>query len=170
MTAREATRTRPRRETEARSFASAGLSGLTPLVLAALALAGVIVSSYLTYTHFADKSIVCAGFGQCDYVNSSDYAKLAGVPVALLGLMAYATMFVVALLWRFRPQEDLWPVAFWGLALAGAGYAAYLTYVEVAVLKAICVWCVVSAVILTATLLIATVHVLLAPLRASNGR
>jgi uncharacterized membrane protein len=61
------------------------------LAAAALALAGLAVSGYLTYIHYAGIAPVCAGGGgACERVQSSHYAELAGVPVALLGLVGYA--------------------------------------------------------------------------------
>lgn len=132
-----------------------------PYVLACLSLAGLGVSGYLTYSHYADSTIVCAGLGQCDYVNSSDYAKLASIPVALLGMFAYGALLGAAVAWVRKPSDDVWPVAFWGLALAGAGYAGYLTYVELAVLKAICIWCVVSAIMLVSTLVLSSAYLFL---------
>jgi uncharacterized membrane protein len=127
-----------------------------PLVLIALGLAGSGLGAYLTIAHFGDTPLVCGGVGDCGYVQSSEYAGVGGVPVSALGLLLYVTMTAVAGAWvRFRNVEWL-PVAYWGLALAGAGYAAYLTYVEIFLLQAICVWCVVSAVLLGLSLLFAT--------------
>ncbi len=129
---------------------------LVPYALALLAVAGLGISSYLTVAHWGDKAIVCGGLGQCDYVNSSEYATIGGVPVALFGAGLYLAMLGAALLWARLPEDERWPVVYWGLALAGAGYAAYLTYVELGVIHAICVWCVVSATILTVSLITAT--------------
>lgn len=135
---------------------------LVPFALAGLAIFGIGISGYLAATHYADKPIVCGGLGQCDYVNSSEYASVAGIPVSLLGVAMYSGLFAAAALWALRPGSDFWPVAYWGMALAGAGYAGYLTYVELEVLRAICVWCVVSAVVLALSLLISTAYLLLA--------
>jgi uncharacterized membrane protein len=114
------------------------------------------VSSYLTLTHWQGTPISCAGVGDCNYVNSSSYASLGGVPVSGFGAALYAGLLVTALLWWWRPEDVRPSVAYWGLALAGFGYAGYLTYVELYVLDAICVWCVVSATILTLSLALST--------------
>ena len=134
-----------------------------PVVLGVLAAAGLGVSSYLTATHWGDKEIACAGVGDCNYVNSSAYATIGDVPVSLLGVLLYLGLLGSALAWALRPGDDRVPVLYWGLAVAGVGYAAYLTYVELFVIEAICVWCVVSAVILTSSLLVATAHLLVEP-------
>jgi uncharacterized membrane protein len=123
-----------------------------PLALSTLAAAGVGISSYLTIVHYGKKEIACAGLGQCDYVNSSQYASVLGIPVSVLGLLMYGALLAAALAWLARPRSETLPVVYWGLALAGAGYAGYLTYIELAVLHAICIWCVASAIVLATSL------------------
>ena len=134
-----------------------------PLALTGLALAGLGVSSYLSYTHLGKKTIVCGGLGECDLVNSSDYAYIGGIPVSFLGLALYGALLGAAVLWALDQQDERRPILYWGLALTGAGYAGYLTYVELEILHAICVWCVVSAIILTLSLVLSTAHLLWAP-------
>lgn len=134
-----------------------------PLALTGLALGGVGVSSYLSYTHLGKKTIVCGGLGECDLVNSSDYAYIGGIPVSFLGLALYGALLGAAVLWAMDQQDERRPILYWGLALTGAGYAGYLTYVELEILHAICVWCVVSAIILTLSLVLSTAHLLWAP-------
>lgn len=136
------------------------LSRSLPWLLAALAATGLGISVYLTVAHWAKRTIVCGGFGQCDYVNSSDYAHIGDIPVSLLGVAMYVGLLAAAVIWALRPGDDLRRVAYWGLALAGAGYAAYLTYVELAVLYAVCVWCIASATILALSLAMSTVSLL----------
>lgn len=118
-------------------------------VTVALAAAGLGVATYLTVVHFGDQPIACNGVGDCEYVNSSEYAKLAGIPVALLGAAAYATMLLAAALAWLRRDPVLLVLA-WGVALASFAFSAYLTYIELRVLDAICVYCVASAAIVTA--------------------
>jgi uncharacterized membrane protein len=134
-----------------------------PLGFAALAIVGLGISGYLTATHYADKTIVCGGLGECDYVNSSKYASVAGIPVSVLGILAYAGLLGTAAVWALKPRSEIWPVAYWGMALAGAGYAGYLTYVELEILHAICVWCVVSAIVLTTSLILSTAYLVWGP-------
>ncbi len=118
---------------------------------ALLAIAGVCIATYLTVVHYADQPIVCSSIGDCELVNSSKYASLAGVPVALLGAGAYASMLLLmAGSWIRRSPELL--LAAWGIALASFGFSMYLTYIELQVLDAICIYCVGSASIATALL------------------
>ena len=116
---------------------------------ALLALGGIGIALYLTVVHFADQPIVCSSIGDCELVNSSEYAKLGGLPVAALGAAAYATMFALAAYALLR-GEALALAALWGVAAASFGFSMYLTYVELFVLDAICVWCVASATVATA--------------------
>lgn len=114
-----------------------------------LTVAGMGIATYLTFVHYADQPIVCGSIGDCELVNSSTYASLAGLPVALLGAGAYASMLLlIAGAWLRRSPELL--LAAWGVALASFGFSMYLTYIELRVLDAICVYCVASASITTA--------------------
>jgi len=129
-----------------------------PALLLVLAVVGLGISSYLTYTHWAHASVACGGLGSCNAVNNSDYAEVAGIPVAFLGALSYLALIASALAWLWwRPSGLAWPVMFfWGLSLVGALYSAYLTYVELFVLEEICVYCVASACIILASFLIST--------------
>ena len=140
-----------------------------PLLLAALAGWGLAVRAYLTITHWGGTPLACAGVGDCEYVNSSPYATLAGVPVSGLGGLLYAGLVLSALAWWWRPVDPRLPVVYWGIALAGFGYAGYLTYVELYVLDAVCVWCMTSAAILTLSLALSTAALLRAPAEPVAG-
>ena len=107
-------------------------------VSAAVAGLGLAIAAYLVYVHYSGGEPVCAIAHGCAIVQSSRYASLAGVPLALLGLLGYAAL-LVALATDRRDAAAL-------VALTGAGFSGWLTYVEVAILDAICVWCVASAV------------------------
>ena len=109
------------------------------------ALLGLAVSAYLTYIHYAGIEPICAASGGCEKVQSSSYADVAGVPVALLGLIGYTAILVAVLL----PGETARLAASW-MALVGFGFSLYLTYLELFEINAICQWCVGSAVIMTA--------------------
>ena len=107
----------------------------------AVALAGLGIATYLTVVHYAGGSPVCAISHGCETVQQSEYAKLAGVPVALLGALGYVAILTCLV---FDGERARTAAAF--LSLAGAGFSGWLTYVEVAELQALCSWCVASAV------------------------
>jgi uncharacterized membrane protein len=111
--------------------------------IAALGVLGAAIAGYLTWVHFAELQPYCVGGGGgCERVQSSPYAKLAGVPVAAIGLAGYVAVLASLAL------ADRSVTAFIGLV--GAGFSAYLTYVELVVIDAVCQWCVASAVVMTA--------------------
>jgi uncharacterized membrane protein len=115
--------------------------------IAGVALLGLAIAGYLTYVHYRGIHVLCLAHGGCETVQSSDYAKLAGVPVALLGLIGYAGILVTLLL-----PVELGVAGGAVLAMIGFGFSAYLTYRELFTIKAICQWCVASAVLMTVLL------------------
>lgn len=135
------------------------------IAAAVLALAGIGVAGYLTWIHYADLEPICAGgSGGCEKVQTSDYAELAGVPVALLGLIGYG-----AILGSLALSGDLGRFAGAVMALAGFGFSAWLTYVELFEIDAICQWCVASAVIMSALALVTSLR-FAAPHQAESAR
>jgi uncharacterized membrane protein len=112
-------------------------------MIAGLALLGVAVASYLVYVHYADIAPVCTT-GGCEKVQSSDYAELLGIPVALLGLVG-----CLGILGSLAVPGESGRMLGAGLSLIGFGFSAYLTYLELFEIDAICQWCVASAVIMT---------------------
>jgi uncharacterized membrane protein len=109
-----------------------------------LALVGVGIAGYLTWVHYAGLQPFCVGGGGgCERVQSSRWAELAGVPVAVLGLAGY-----VLVLASLALPEDLGRFAAALLSLVGTGFSAWLTYVELAKIDALCQWCVASAVVM----------------------
>jgi len=109
------------------------------LVLSAL---GAAIAAYLTATHLAQVQVACAT-GGCETVQSSRYSELAGIPVAALGLGGYALLAASA-----ATRRELARALGAAAALGGLAFAAYLLYVQAAVLDAFCQWCLASDAIL----------------------
>jgi uncharacterized membrane protein len=130
------------------------------LALALLALAGLAVSGYLTYVHYAGIEPVSAGGGGCERVQTSKYAELAGIPVAVLGLVGYALILVAS---QLRGEAARMATAL--AALVGFGFSAYLTYLELFEIDAICHWCLASAVLMTVLAALAALRLVQAPQR-----
>jgi uncharacterized membrane protein len=112
---------------------------------AAVASIGLAIASYLTIVHYAGAAPACAIAHGCETVQHSSYAKVGGVPVALAGLAVY-----VALLATLLRDGENWRTATAFFALAGLGFSLWLTWVEVRILHAICIWCVGSALCMAA--------------------
>ena len=126
------------------------------MVLAGL---GLLDSAYLSYVKLINSKVFCGGSNQCETVNNSPYSEIAGIPIAYLGLGAYLVLGLL-LIWetrsRFLGQNG--PLIIFGLSLTGVIYSAYLTYIEIAVLHAICPYCVVSAIVITFIFIISIVR------------
>jgi uncharacterized membrane protein len=111
-----------------------------------LTLVGVGVASYLTYIHYAGIKPLCGrNGGGCEIVQTSEYSKLAGVPVALIGLIGYVAI-LASLLVPESENSRLTTVAF---AVVGFGFSVYLTYRELFSIHHLCEWCLSSAIIIT---------------------
>lgn len=126
--------------------------------VALVALAGVAVAGYLTYVHYQPDALICTSGGGCETVQDSSYAELAGIPVALLGLLGY-----VAILGSLVKDTETTRSATALLAIGGLGFSLWLTYVEIWELEAICIWCVGSAICMTLLAGLATTRLLRAP-------
>lgn len=116
-----------------------------------LTVAGLGVASYLTYVHYAGIKPVCTAGGSCLKVQTSVYSELAGVPVALMGLLGYVAIMSSLL----APEGETSRLATVALTVVGFGFSAYLTYRELFSIHAICEWCVSSAVILSVLMCLA---------------
>jgi uncharacterized membrane protein len=115
------------------------------ITMIALVTIGLGVASYLTYVHYAGIKPACTAGGSCAKVQTSIYSELAGVPVALIGLIGY----VVILGSLLAPENETTRFSTVGFTVVGFGFSAYLTYRELFSIHAICEWCVSSAVIMT---------------------
>jgi uncharacterized membrane protein len=129
---------------------AATAAGMTNRMLIALfALAGMLVSAYLTLYAFGLVGEIACGSGGCQIVQNSPWARFMGVPVALIGLAGYGMLFCAALIGlqpAFEGRRAVAAILLAG-AVGGAAFSAYLTYLEAFVIHAWCRWCVVSAVI-----------------------
>jgi uncharacterized membrane protein len=113
------------------------------IVLTAL---GIALASYLTYVHYSGTPPICSTKGNtCLQVQKSQYAELAGVSVALIGLIGYVLIMATLL----APESERMRFATTALTLGGFGFSLYLTYREVFTLHKICEECVTSAIFMT---------------------
>jgi uncharacterized membrane protein len=115
------------------------------ITLLVLAIIGLGIASYLTYVHYAGIKPACTAGESCTKVQTSVYSKLAGVPVALIGLLGYVAIVASLLV----PENETSRLATMSFTLIGFGFSAYLTYRELFSIHAICEWCASSAVIMT---------------------
>lgn len=115
-----------------------------------LAVIGVIDAVYLLIIKWTNNKALCLqGVGDCWSVNTSKYSEIAGIPISLLGIGAYLVILALLML---EDRGEFWknnsPMIIFGISLAGTLYSAYLTYVEIYVIRAICPFCVISAIMI----------------------
>jgi vitamin-K-epoxide reductase (warfarin-sensitive) len=124
------------------------------LAIAILAVLGIAVSSVSLDHHFRESKTSYCDFGQsfnCDIVNRSEYSSIAGVPVALIGILGYAALLAFATFYREKAET---PAILAIASLGGLAFALYLTYIEKFVLAVWCILCLGSlAVIFTISVL-----------------
>jgi uncharacterized membrane protein len=120
-----------------------------------LATAAAIVTTYLATVKLTGGTPVCSVLEGCDVVNDSEYSTVLGIPVALFGLVAsLATLAGSIAWWRAADRRAL--LLAYGIGLASLPVLAWLTFVELAVIGAVCLWCVIYAVLVVSGWIVAT--------------
>ena len=123
------------------------------LITAILAVCGLADAIYLTNIHYDTGALICT-VGNCHTVQTSKYSMIGPIPVAVLGLAMYVTVAAISVIrWRRPDLSSTLTMASFAIVLAGTIYAAYLTYLELNVINAICQWCVLSALLTLGLLL-----------------
>ena len=137
------------------------------MIVAALALAGIFISLYLTLYKLGVIGELSCSIGSCETVNTSKWSRFLGLPVAGWGLLFYFEVFLIAVLGTFPRFEEERMISLLLVFEAAIGvlFSAWLTYLELGVIHAICIWCVTSALIVTAILVVSV-----ADLRQSRAR
>ena len=131
----------------------------------ALALLGLAVSIYMTVFKLTDNARMCLGNGGCSKVNSSVYSEVDGIPVAVIGAGGYAV--IAALLFledrnQFLKQNGTMIV--FGLALVGFLFTLYLVYVEIALIHALCPFCLTSQISMTIIFILSIIRLARQPI------
>jgi uncharacterized membrane protein len=130
------------------------------MIIAALALGGVGLATYLAMYKLGMIGTLACGTGGCETVQMSKWATFLGLPVAVWGVFFYVALFLVALLGTMeRWLDEPWVShALLGLTAWGVIFSAWLTYLELYVINAICRFCVVSAVLVTVLFIVAVLE------------
>jgi uncharacterized membrane protein len=132
-------------------------------VMLVLTVIGLGDATYLTIVHYGGLTVLCTTkHNSCQQVQTSQYSHVAGVPVALLGLIGYV-MILGSLIVREREFTRLATLT---LTLVGFGFSVFLTYQETFTIPGhpiYCEWCVGSAIILTILFILSVVRYLATP-------
>ncbi len=130
----------------------------------ALVVVGLLVSIYMTIYKITDNGAMCLGSGDCSTVNASKYAEVNGIPVALIGVLGYAAILAVHYFEnrdRFFKQNST--LMIFGMALTGFIFTVWLIYVEIALIKALCPFCITSQVAMTLIFILAVMRLIRQP-------
>ena len=118
------------------------LLGIHPaIILAGLDIVGLVVAGYLTIVELSGGVPVCGPIKGCEEVALSEYARIAGIPVAVFGVVLSVALLGLALAW-WRTNIYGLLLAHYGLSLIGVIFDGYFLYLQVFVIRAVCIWCV----------------------------
>ena len=129
-----------------------------------LVVLGLLVSIYMTVYKLTSNDSMCLGSGDCHTVNASRYSAVNGIPVAVFGVIGYLAILITLVFEKRNPffQENSTLMVF-GLALTGFLFTLWLIYVEVALLKALCPFCLTSQAAMTIIFVIAVIRLIKQP-------
>jgi uncharacterized membrane protein len=124
-----------------------------------LAILGALDALYLLIFKLTGNSRMCLGNGGCHDVNFSSYSEIYGIPVSVFGMSAFlAILCILFLEGRLNFAKENGPLGIFGISLGGVLFTAYLTYLEIYVIHAICPFCVASAVLITLIFILAIIR------------
>ena len=133
-------------------------------VTVALTIIGLLVSIYMTVYKVTSNDNMCVGSKDCSVVNASRYSEVNGIPVAVVGAIGYTALLGILFLER-KPGffKENGSMLFFGISLIGFFFTLWLIYVEIAVLKAYCPFCIASQISMTLIFILSVVRVVRQP-------
>ncbi len=130
----------------------------------ALAILGVLVSIYMTIYKVYHIDAMCVGSGDCATVNASRYSEVNGIPVAAIGIIGYAAILATLLFeTRFPFLRQNGTLLIFGMALTGFIFTVWLIYVEIALIKALCPFCVTSQITMSILFILSVTRLIRQP-------
>ena len=126
------------------------------IALALLDFVGLCIAGYLTFVELRGEAPSCGVIGGCETVAASEYSRIAGVPVAVFGVILSLTLMVLALAWWRTGRPGLL-LAHYGLSMVGVIFEMYFTYLQVFVISAVCIWCAAYGISLVARFLLSLI-------------
>jgi len=130
----------------------------------ALLILGLLVSIYMTIYKVTSNDNMCVGSKDCSVVNASKYSEVNGIPVAVVGMLGYSALLAILVLERksdfFKTNGSM---IFFGITLIGFFFTLWLVYVEVALLKAYCPFCITSQISMTLIFILSVIRIVRQP-------
>lgn len=125
----------------------------------ALTIIGLLVSIYMTIYKLTNNESMCIGSSGCSEVNASRYSEINGIPVAVLGVVGYAAILALLFLEQ-RPGfiQENGSMIFFGISLIGFLFTLYLIYIEIALIKAYCPFCLASQAVMIVIFIISVIR------------
>jgi len=130
-------------------------------IMIVLATIGLLVSIYMTVYKYTKIEAMCIGSKDCAVVNASRYSEVNNVPVAVIGMGGYLSL--LAILWLEKRSgffEQNGAMVFFGISLVGFLFTVYLVYVELALIKAYCPFCITSQVSMTLIFILSVIRLI----------
>lgn len=125
----------------------------------ALTIIGLLVSIYMSIYKFTNNESMCIGSSGCSEVNASRYSEINGIPVAVLGVVGYAAILALLFIEQ-RPSfiQENGNLLFFGISLIGFLFTLYLIYLEIALIKAYCPFCLTSQAVMIVIFIISVIR------------
>lgn len=121
---------------------------VTSVLVPLLAITGLGVAGYLAYVETQQVAAVCGPIGECNIVQSSSYARVFGIPIAVLGVFSYVAILGLWLWQRLGSNAGTARLSLLAVVFAGVLFSIYLTLVEIFIIRAVCAWCLTSAIVM----------------------
>jgi uncharacterized membrane protein len=129
-----------------------------------LVIIGLLVSIYMTIYKLTNNNSMCLGSGDCSTVNASKYSEIYGIPVGLVGVGGYgAILLILSMENRNNFLRQNGTLFIFGLSLTGFLFTLYLIYIELAILKAVCPFCLASQVVMTIIFILSVIRLVRQP-------
>ncbi len=122
-----------------------------------LSLVGFVDAAYLTIQHFRGAGLVCGPLWECDVVTTSRYAEVAGIPLALLGALYYLVICLLTVAYLDTKKAQVLNIIA-PLTVLGFLSSLVLVYLQVFVIHALCLYCMISALSSAGLFAVAVVH------------
>jgi uncharacterized membrane protein len=133
-------------------------------VIVALSVLGLLVAIYMTIFKLTNNEKMCIGSGGCSIVNASGYSSVRGIPVAVFGILGYLSILALLYLENkpgfFQTNGSMLQFT---VTLAGFLFTLWLVYVEVALIKAYCPFCITSQISMTIIFILTVIRVIKQP-------
>jgi len=126
------------------------------IALALLDFVGLCIALYLSYVELRSEIPTCGVIKGCETVATSEYSRIAGVPVAVFGVVLSLTLMMLALAWWRTGRPGLL-LAHYALSMVGVIFEVYFTYLELFVIDAVCIWCAAYGITLVARFLLSLI-------------